>query len=448
MKKFFTLAAACLFGAAAFAQEGENEYIVVDTVLTYDFVTAGAPLPLANLNCSWAFYSYENAEKLDSRRQDYKGYEADANSKAVGLPDECHVWVRNPRLVQNLTANGLYFGQARNFVVDGLVAGSKVVVEYTTTSEVEGEQALRYDNSEGSKTQCSIDGTVLEAGVSTYASGATITVDTTGYDNGKTGLDGYVSFFVFKETSISKVTITNPDETTFVYDLKKAGSTLEFSNLNRNQGNSGYIYVYESEESPNKNRNDFKGYTADEKSQLVGLPDECHVFGRQDRIVQNWSQKGIQVKRDTQWAIDGLDNDDQVQIFYNAEVIEDTEKQQIKYATGAEAATVAYLGESTEALQGNTIAIPSGEIINVKEAAGTDGEGNALEGNGYIVFQVYKEMFIEKVVITKITDNTPLVGIEQIATEEADTRAFNIYGQRTNNAQGLIIRNGKLQYIK
>ena len=55
MKKFFTLAAACLFGAAAFAQEGENEYIVVDTVLTYDFVTAGAPLPLANLNCSWAF---------------------------------------------------------------------------------------------------------------------------------------------------------------------------------------------------------------------------------------------------------------------------------------------------------------------------------------------------------------------------------------------------------
>ena len=84
----------------------------------------------------------------------------------------------------------------------------------------------------------------------------------------------------------------------------------------------------------------------------------------------------------------------------------------------------------------------------MKEAAGTDGEGNVLEGKGYIVFQVYKEMFIEKVVITKITDNTPLVGIEQIATEEADTRAFNIYGQRTNNAQGLIIRNGKLQYIK
>ena len=230
MKKFFTLAAACLFGAAAFAQEGENEYIVVDTVLTYDFVTAGAPLPLANLNCSWAFYSYENAEKLDSRRQDYKGYEADANSKAVGLPDECHVWVRNPRLVQNLTANGLYFGQARNFVVDGLVVGSKVVVEYSTTSEVEGEQALRYDNSEGSKTQCSIDGTVLEGGVSTYASGATITVDTTAYDNGKTGLDGYVSFFVFKETSISKVTITNPDDGSLILDDARDGGFTYRSN--------------------------------------------------------------------------------------------------------------------------------------------------------------------------------------------------------------------------
>ncbi len=109
---------------------------------------------------------------------------------------------------------------------------------------------------------------------------------------------------------------------------------------------------------------------------------------------------------------------------------------------------MAYLGESTEALQGNTTAIPSGEIINVKEAAGTDGEGNAIEGNGYIVFQVYNGMYIEKVVITKITDNTPLVGIEQIDTEKADTRAFNIFGQRTNNAQGLIIRGGKLQYIK
>ena len=67
---------------------------------------------------------------------------------------------------------------------------------------------------------------------------------------------------------------------------------------------------------------------------------------------------------------------------------------------------------------------------------------------GYIVFQVYNGMFIEKVVITKITDNTPLVGIEQIATEKTDTRAFNIYGQRTNNANGLIIRGGKIQYIK
>ncbi len=447
MKKFFTLAAVALMSASAFAQD-EQSYIVVDTTLTYDFVAAGAPVSLTNKNCSWAFYSYENAEKGDSKRQDYKGYEIDANSQAVGLPDECHVWVRNPRLVQNLKETGLYFGQARNFVVDGLVVGSTVVVEYTTTSTAEGETALRYDNSAGSQTQCSVDGVVLEGGVSTYASGATLTVDTTAYDNGKTGLDGYVSFFVFKETSISKVTITT-GETVLVYDLAKAGSSLSFSNLNRNQGNSGYIYVYESEENPNKNRNDFKGYSADANSTLMGLPEECHVFGRQDRMVQNWSAKGIAVTRDTQWAIDGLDNDDQVQIYYNAGTIEDAEKQQIKYATGTGAPTVAYLGTSTEPLAGNTTPIPAGEIVYVDEAAGIDGSGNLIEGNGYIVFQVYKGMYIEKVVITKITDNTPVVGIEEIASEKNNsTEVYNIMGQRAANAKGLVVKNGKLIYIK
>ena len=448
MKKFFTLVAAGLMGAAAFAQEGENDYIVVDTVLTYDFVTAGTPVSLTNNNCGWAFYSYENEEKLDSRRQDYRGYAADEYSRAVGLPDECHVWVRNPRLVQGLTPDGYYFGQARNFVVDGLSEGSTVVVDYTSTAEDAAQQQLRYDNSASSLTTCSVDGTVLEGGVTMVPSGTTIKVDATTYDNGKTGLDGYVSFYAYVGTTISKVTITN-GETTLVYDLKKAGSTLEFANLNRNQGNSGFIYVYESEESTNKNRNDFKGYSADEKSKLVGLPDECHVFGRQDRIVQNWSQKGIAVNRDTQWAIDGLDNDDQVQIYYNAEAIEDAEKQQIKYATGAEAATEAYLGESTEPLQGNTTAIPSGDILFVKKAAGADGEGNPIEGMGYVVFQVYKGMFIEKVVITKITDNTPAVGIEQLQGEQpAATRTYNLSGQRIDKAQGLVIRDGKVIYVK
>ena len=138
-----------------------------------------------------------------------------------------------------------------------------------------------------------------------------------------------------------------------------------------------------------------------------------------------------------------------MQIYYNAEAIEDAEKQQIKYATGAEAATEAYLGESTEPLQGNTTAIPSGDILFVKKAAGADGEGNPIEGMGYVVFQVYKGMFIEKVVITKITDNTPAVGIEQLQGEQpAATRTYNLSGQRIDKAQGLVIRDGKVIYVK
>ncbi len=446
MKKFFTLAAVALMGASAFAQDSDDIPNIIDEAYVYDFVKAGTPLSLNNKNCSWAFYSYENAEKGDSRRQDYKGYEVDLLSEMVGLPAECHVWVRNPRLVQNLTTTGLYFGQARNFVVDGLVAGSTVVVDYTTTSTVEGETALRYDNSASSKTQCSVDGVVLEGGVSTYASGTTITVDTTAYDNGKTGLDGYVSFFVFKEATISKVTITT-GETVLVYDFAKAGSPLALTNLNRNQDQSGYIYVYESEENQNKNRNDFRGYTADANSQYLGLPDVCHVFGRQDRIVQNMTAKGVKVNRDSQWLVDGLDQDDIVMIYYNADGIEDAEKQHIKYATGVEVPAVALYGEELLPLQpGDTIAY--GTPVLMLNAAGIDKEGNAIEGNGYLVFQVYKGMFIEKVEILKITIEHPVVGIEEVAAEQKSTETFNLYGQRAANAKGLVVKNGKLIYIK
>ena len=46
-------------------------------------------------------------------------------------------------------------------------------------------------------------------------------------------------------------------------------------------------------------------------------------------------------------------------------------------------------------------------------------------------------------------DPTPIVGIEQIETETIGTnRAYNLNGQRIEKAQGLIIRDGRVQYIK
>ena len=47
------------------------------------------------------------------------------------------------------------------------------------------------------------------------------------------------------------------------------------------------------------------------------------------------------------------------------------------------------------------------------------------------------------------TPPTPPVGIEQIDTETTGTnRAYNLNGQRIEKAQGLIIRDGRVQYIK
>ena len=43
----------------------------------------------------------------------------------------------------------------------------------------------------------------------------------------------------------------------------------------------------------------------------------------------------------------------------------------------------------------------------------------------------------------------PVVGIETIENEKAGTdHAYNLNGQRIEKAQGLIIRDGKVQYIK
>ncbi|MBR6867660.1 MAG: hypothetical protein IKN02_05480 [Prevotella sp.] len=50
-----------------------------------------------------AFYGWENPERNDSKRQDYKGYEWAEGSV---LPEVCHVWRRSDRINGNVAGNG------------------------------------------------------------------------------------------------------------------------------------------------------------------------------------------------------------------------------------------------------------------------------------------------------------------------------------------------------
>lgn len=427
------------------AQAEAQTTFVVDSVVTYDFAKAGAPaVTLNNFNLGWAFSSWENDSKTNSSRQDYKGYAVDDNSKAVGLPDDCHVWVRNPRLVQSIYDDGFNVTQDRNFVVDGLVDGSKVVFKYTTTNTDSTKQKMLYATSESGLTGARIGEDSLIAGKSTINSGDTILVDSAKFINSKGQEDGYISVMVYKGMLISSVSIIRPD-TTFIYDFVKAGAPLTFTNANRNQSTAGSIYVYEGPSKADSNRNDFKGYTVDANSAAVGLPDACHVWQRTDRYSSAFTHNGLKVTNNRQWAIDGLDSADVVQIYYTT-VSADSASQSILYATGATSGTVAFLDVSADTLANATV-IASGASINVDATNCFDSKGNA---NGYIGLQTFKGMYISKVVITKrhIDDvATAIKGVDTVV-ERTDDCIYNLAGQRVGASyKGVVIRQGK-KYIQ
>lgn len=65
----------------------------------------------------------------------------------------------------------------------------------------------------------------------------------------------------------------------------------------------------------------------------LGLPDECHIFQGQNRIVQYLTHRGVYVSGNTQWAVDGLDSADVVEIEYIAPGLSD-DKQHILFTNG------------------------------------------------------------------------------------------------------------------
>lgn len=440
MKKFLLL----MFGALSLSAEAQAQ----ETTFTYDLTKAYKPsVALNNFNCGWAFYSYEKEGKTDSKRQDYKGYAVDSVSKSIGLPEECHVWVRNPRLVQTINDAGFYNAgnDGRNMAVDGLTAGDKVIFKYTSESDDETKTKMIYATGASGLTCALINGDTLRAGLSVINSGDTIVIDSAKFVNSKNVEDGYISVLLYKKMAVASLKILKGDGSELLYDFTKAGTPVAISNFNRNQSKEGKIYVNQGEGKENRNRNDFKGYTPDSVTASLGLPDECHIFQGQNRIVQYLTHRGVYVSGNTQWAVDGLDSADVVEIEYIAPGLSD-DKQHILFTNGTSATTKVFLNNSTDTLA-VLAPINSGDSLTVATTSDLDGQGNV---NGYVTFQAYKGMYIQKIVITKhsVADGikAPTVSVAPANTDNAWYTLSGVMVEKPQN--GVYIHNGKKIIVK
>jgi len=100
--------------------------------IIYDFAAVPDGTKLGNLGGSaangQAFYGWEKADKIDSKRQDYKGYTL---IEGIDLPEVCHVWCRSDRYDQdNSFLGGFNCRNDREMAIDGLSAGSIVQIFY------------------------------------------------------------------------------------------------------------------------------------------------------------------------------------------------------------------------------------------------------------------------------------------------------------------------------
>ena len=191
----------------------------------------------------------------------------------------------------------------------------------------------------------------------------------------------------------------------FVYDfaaeqvLIADGKVEKPANFGGGTKTGQEFYGWEKSDKTDSKRTDYKGWNSlKEGSQL---PAVCHVWRRSDRYDQeaSWTNAGgLTCPNDREYAIDGVDKDSYVQIFYTAAKDEDQIIWAIGDGSGAELEgprTTATIN-GVEAVTGETV-ISSGATIIVNSVT------PAVNGTGYIVVKVKKNMIISKIVIGKAT---------------------------------------------
>jgi hypothetical protein len=220
MKKFNYLCGAAFACAAMFMVScsvhddpvPNNDEPQYEVLFTYDFAAAAAAEENpVNKNGSasngQAFWAWEKADKTDSKRQDYKGYEWAEGSV---LPEECHVWRRSDRINNNVKDGGLACPNNREMVVDGLEVGYVVEIIYDNEAAADDAKSIIWAaavNAEtGPRYTATINGAEAVSGETAIASGDKIEV--TAIEPAENGTTGYLAFQIKKGMVIKSIVIS------------------------------------------------------------------------------------------------------------------------------------------------------------------------------------------------------------------------------------------------
>ena len=175
----------------------------------------------------------------------------------------------------------------------------------------------------------------------------------------------------------------------FTYDFAAAAAAGENTkNLNGNQKQGQGFHWWRNADDTNRARNEWKGYKAED---TPSLPNDCHVWlnTRFDNLIVEGGLKC----HDGALAVDGLENGNVVQIYYNADA-----SQKIIWAAAIDSESVVgttAVIDGKPAVSGTT-EIASGQSIYVNEVVKAEGSET-----GYIAVQIKKDMVITKIVISK-----------------------------------------------
>lgn len=220
MKKFNYLCGAAFACAAMFMVScsvhddpvPNNDEPQYEVLFTYDFAAAAAAEENpGNKNGSasngQAFWAWEKADKKDSKRQDYKGYEWVEGSV---LPEECHVWRRSDRINGNVKDGGLACPSNKEMAIDGLEVGYIVEINYDNTNAADDAKSIIWagaiNEETGARYTATVNGAEAVSGETAIASGDKIEV--TAIEPAENGTTGYIVVQVKKNMVIKSIVIS------------------------------------------------------------------------------------------------------------------------------------------------------------------------------------------------------------------------------------------------
>ena len=245
----FTMPAQAVTVSATF----KDKRIVYDFAAEQALIAAGTVAKPGNVggnqNNGQGFNAY--GVKI---RNDYKGY---SKKEGSTLPDVCHIWRRSDRFDQDASwnvAGGVAMPNNREFAIDGLTPGSKVVIEYDATNCNDDSKNIIWAVGENDKlgaavgagegipvATATIGGVEAVPGETAIASGAEILVKSVTPAVKGTG---YIVVQVKKNMVISKISIlVNEDAVDYAVNVSESieNGTVKVNRTTAYEGDDVYV---------------------------------------------------------------------------------------------------------------------------------------------------------------------------------------------------------------